>query len=223
MGQKVNPVGFRLCSHGKWDSFWYADKLSYRHNVLSDHLVREHLKNNMKSAAISKVIIKRGNGEASVVLHSAKPGIIVGRGGTDIERLKGKFSDILQDKVRLDVVEVKKPNANAALVAVSIAGQLERRFSFRRVVKRAIASAMRNNIQGIKVACAGRLSGAEIARTEWYKEGSVPLHKLKADIDYAVAEAHTRYGVIGVKVWIYKSDILRNKRRVDVYTKKDQA
>lgn len=221
MGQKGNPVGLRLCTHNTWSSFWYSDKNNYKHNVLRDYQVRKYIENNLKNASIASVIIKKRDNEFNIVLHSAKPGVIVGKRGSDIERLKSDLSYILQNNVKLDVAEIKKPNASSDLVAKSIAFQLEKRFSFRRVIKRAIAAAMRSNIGGIKVACAGRLSGAEIARTEWYKEGSVPLHKLKADIDYAVAEAHTTYGVIGVKVWIYKGDILRSNKRANVYSKKD--
>lgn len=207
MGQKVNPIGLRLGINRTWDSRWYADR-NYGDLLHEDLKLREYLFDNLKQAGLSKVIIERPAGRARVTLHTARPGVIIGKKGQDIEKLRQKLMKQTGKEIALNIVEIRKPEIDARLVAENIAQQLERRVAFRRAMKRAVQSAMRLGAEGIRINCGGRLGGAEIARTEWYREGRVPLHTLRADIDYGTAEADTTYGICGVKVWIYKGEIL---------------
>ena len=210
MGQKVNPIGMRLQVNRTWDSRWYADDKDYGNLLLEDLKIRDFIKKEAKQAGISRVIIERPHKKCRVTIHAARPGVIIGKKGADIEVLRKKLSNFTASDVNLNIVEVRKPEVDAALVAESIAQQLERRVSFRRAMKRSVQNAMRMGALGIRVNVAGRLGGAEIARTEWYREGRVPLHTLRADIDYALAEATTPYGIIGVKVWIFKGEIMEH-------------
>jgi len=209
MGQKVNPIGLRLGINRSWDSRWYADK-DYAEKLIDDIKLREYLMGELKSAGISRVLIERAASNTKVTLFTARPGVIIGKKGADIEKLRRQIADRIGGEVSLNIVEVRKPEIDAKLVAEGIAQQLERRVSFRRAMKRGVQSAMRMGAEGIRVNCGGRLGGAEIARTEWYREGRVPLHTLRADIDYGTAEALTTYGIIGIKVYIYKGDILEH-------------
>ena len=210
MGQKVNPIGMRLQVNRTWDSRWYADTKDYGDLLLEDIRMREFIKEECKQAGVSRVIIERPHRKCRVTIHTARPGVIIGKKGADIETLRKKLAKMTDSELHLNIVEVRKPELDAALVAESIAQQLERRVSFRRAMKRGVQNAMRMGALGIRVNVAGRLGGAEIARTEWYREGRVPLHTLRADIDYALAEASTPYGIIGVKVWIFKGEILEH-------------
>ncbi|MCI4643472.1 MAG: 30S ribosomal protein S3 [Hyphomonadaceae bacterium] len=210
MGQKVNPVGLRLGINRTADSRWYADSAEYGRLLHEDLKVRNFIKGKLKQAGISKIVIERPHKKCLVTIHTARPGLVIGKKGADIESLRGDLSKIVSDEVRVNLVEVRKPEIDANLVAEDIARQLERRASFRRAMKRSIQSAMRLGALGCRVMVAGRLGGAEIARTEQYAEGSVPLHTLRADIDYGTAEALTTYGIIGIKVWIYKGEIMEH-------------
>ena len=210
MGHKVNPIGLRLGINRTWDSRWYANTGEYGKLLHEDIKIREYLESELKQAAVSKVVIERPHKKCRVTIHAARPGLIIGKKGADIEKLRRKLSQMTNSEVHLNIVEVRKPETDATLVAQSIAQQLERRVAFRRAMKRAVQSAMRLGAEGIRINCAGRLGGAEIARTEWYREGRVPLHTLRADIDYGVATAKTAYGTCGVKVWIYKGEILEH-------------
>jgi small subunit ribosomal protein S3 len=210
MGQKVNPVGMRLQINRTWDSRWFADRREYGKLLHEDLKIREFIAREAKQAGVSRVIIERPHRKCRVTVHTARPGMIIGKKGADIETLRKKLAAMTASELHLNVVEVRKPELDAQLVAESIAQQLERRVSFRRAMKRAVQNAMRMGALGIRVNVSGRLGGAEIARTEWYREGRVPLHTLRADIDYAVDEAQTPYGVIGVKVWIFKGEILEH-------------
>jgi small subunit ribosomal protein S3 len=210
MGHKINPIGFRLGINKTWDSRWYADRPEYGQLLHEDMKIRDWLKKQLKQAAVAKIVIERPHKKCRVTIHSARPGIVIGKKGADIERLRKKLADMTNSEVHLNIVEVRKPELDATLVAESIAQQLERRVSFRRAMKRAVQSAIRLGAEGIRINCGGRLGGAEIARTEWYREGRVPLHTLRADIDYGVATAHTAYGTNGVKVWIFKGEILEH-------------
>jgi small subunit ribosomal protein S3 len=210
MGQKVNPIGMRLQVNRTWDSRWYADTKEYGNLLLEDLKIREFIREEVKQAGVSKIIIERPHRKCRVTIHTARPGVIIGKKGADIETLRKKLANMTASELHLNIVEVRKPELDAQLVAESIAQQLERRVSFRRAMKRAVQNAMRMGALGIRVNVAGRLGGAEIARTEWYREGRVPLHTLRADIDYALAEATTPYGIIGVKVWIFKGEILEH-------------
>ncbi len=210
MGHKVNPIGMRLQVNRTWDSRWYADTKDYGNLLLEDLRMREFVAKECKQAGVSKVIIERPHRKCRVTIHTARPGVIIGKKGADIEGLRKKLAAMTDSELHLNIVEVRKPEVDAALVAESIAQQLERRVSFRRAMKRAVQNAMRMGALGIRVNVAGRLGGAEIARTEWYREGRVPLHTLRADIDYAQAEASTPYGIIGIKVWIFKGEILEH-------------
>ncbi|MBS0431241.1 MAG: 30S ribosomal protein S3 [Proteobacteria bacterium] len=207
MGHKVNPVGIRLGISKDWNSKWYAPKREFAHNLVADLKVRELLKTRLAQAGVSKIQIERPAKNARITIHTARPGVVIGKKGEDIEKLRKDVSDIMGVPAHINVNEVRKPELDAQLVAESIAQQLERRIMFRRAMKRSVQNAMRLGGLGIKVNVAGRLNGAEIARSEWYREGRVPLHTLRADIDYGFAEAKTTYGVIGVKVWIYKGEI----------------
>jgi small subunit ribosomal protein S3 len=210
MGHKVNPIGMRLQVNRTWDSRWYADTKDYGNLLLEDLRMREFVAKECKQAGVSKVIIERPHRKCRVTIHTARPGVIIGKKGADIEGLRKKLAAMTDSELHLNIVEVRKPEVDAALVAESIEQQLERRVSFRRAMKRAVQNAMRMGALGIRVNVAGRLGGAEIARTEWYREGRVPLHTLRADIDYAHAEASTPYGIIGIKVWIFKGEILEH-------------
>ncbi|MEE8371946.1 MAG: 30S ribosomal protein S3 [Sphingomonadales bacterium] len=210
MGQKVNPIGLRLGINRTWDSRWYAEGDEYGKLLHEDLKIRRFIEKELKQGAISKVIIERPAKKARITIYSARPGVVIGKKGADIERLRRKVADMASGEVSLNIVEIRKPEVDAKLIADGIAQQLERRVSFRRAMKRAVQSAMRLGSLGIRVNCGGRLGGAEIARTEWYREGRVPLHTLRADIDYGEAEAHTAYGVCGVKVWVYKGDIMEH-------------
>jgi small subunit ribosomal protein S3 len=210
MGQKVNPIGMRLQVNRTWDSRWYADTKDYGNLLLEDLKIREFIKEDCKQAGVSRVIIERPHKKCRVTVHTARPGVIIGKKGADIETLRKKIAKMTDSELHLNIVEVRKPELDAQLVAESITQQLERRVAFRRAMKRAAQNAMRMGALGIRVNVAGRLGGAEIARTEWTREGRVPLHTLRADIDYAHAEAKTAYGIIGVKVWIYKGEILEH-------------
>ena len=210
MGQKVNPIGYRLQVNRTWDSRWYADKKEYGDLLLEDLKIRDFIKKECKQAGVSRVIIERPHKKCRVTIHSARPGVIIGKKGADIEVLRRKVAALTDSELHLNIVEVRKPELDAQLVAESIAQQMERRVSFRRAMKRAVQNAMRMGALGIRVNVSGRLGGAEIARTEWYREGRVPLHTLRADIDYARAEGLTAYGIIGVKVWIFKGEIMEH-------------
>ncbi|TPW29513.1 30S ribosomal protein S3 [Martelella alba] len=210
MGQKINPIGFRLGINRTWDSRWFADNHEYGKLLHEDLKIRAYLVKELKQAGIAKVVIERPHKKCRVTIHSARPGLIIGKKGADIEKLRRKLSTMTDSEMHLNIVEVRKPETDATLVAQSIAQQLERRVAFRRAMKRAVQSAIRLGAEGIKITCGGRLGGAEIARTEWYREGRVPLHTLRADIDYGTAEAETAYGVCGIKVWIFKGEILEH-------------
>ena len=213
MGQKVHPIGIRLGITKEWASKWYADSRSFPVYVQQDHEVRVFLKEKLKDASVSRIQIERPAKKANITIHTARPGIVIGKKGEDIEKLRREVARMLKmviHDVRLNISEIRKPELDAQLVAEGIAQQLERRVMFRRAMRRAITNTMRIGAEGIKVKVAGRLNGAEIARSETYREGSVPLHTLRADIDYGLAEAHTTYGVIGVKVWIYRGEVFES-------------
>src|SRR5690554_5110944 len=208
MGHKVNPTGMRLGVIKEHNSVWYADKKDYAKNLLNDIQVREFLDKRLVKASVSKIVIERPAQNARITIHTARPGIVIGKKGEDVDRLRREITAMMGVPVHINIEEVRKPELDAKLVAQNIAGQLERRVMFRRAMKRAVQNAMRLGAGGIKVQLSGRLGGAEIARTEWYREGRVPLHTLRADIDYATYEAMTTYGIIGVKVWVFKGEIL---------------
>jgi small subunit ribosomal protein S3 len=217
MGQKVNPIGFRLKINKDWDSRWFAGK-SYQETLLQDLEIRKYLEKRLKSAYISKIVIERPANKPIVNLYSGRPGLIIGKKGTDIELLRKDLAKFLGRDVQINIVEIRKPEIEAKLVAQNVASQLEKRVAFRRAMRRVVQSALRFGAEGIRINCSGRLGGAEIARMEWYREGRVPLHTLRADIDYGEAEALTTYGVIGIKVWIYKGEILKDGEREDLRT-----
>ncbi len=210
MGQKVNPIGLRLKITRSWDSKWFADK-EYPGLVEEDHKIRKHVKKRMAHAGISRIEIERAAKRVRVKIHTARPGIVIGKKGVEIEALKRGLEKIVTHPVLIDITEVRRPELDAQLVAENVAAQLERRVSFRRAMKRAVGLSLKFGAQGIRIACAGRLGGAEMARREWYLQGRVPLHTLRADIDYGFTEALTTYGVIGVKVWIFKGEVLPDK------------
>jgi len=210
MGNKVNPVGMRLQVNRTWDSRWFANTKDFGNLLLEDLKIKDFVRTEAKMAGISHVIIERPHRKCRVTIHAARPGVIIGKKGADIETLRKKLANLTKSELHLNIVEVRKPELDAALVGEGIAQQLERRVSFRRAMKRAVQSAMRMGALGIRVNVAGRLGGAEIARTEWYREGRVPLHTLRADIDYALSEAMTAYGIIGIKVWIFKGEIMEH-------------
>ncbi len=207
MGQKVNPIGLRLGINRTWDSRWFADA-DYAKQLHEDFKIREYLKKKLSVAGISRVIVERPAKKARITIHSARPGVVIGKKGQDIDVLKNELQKMTGGEVHLNIVEVRKPELDAQLVAESIAQQLERCVSFRRAMKRSVQSALRQGAEGIRINCGGRLGGAEIARVEWYREGRVPLHTLRADVDYGTSTAHTTYGACGVKVWIFKGEIL---------------
>ncbi|OAQ21059.1 30S ribosomal protein S3 [Thermosulfurimonas dismutans] len=212
MGQKVNPIGLRIGITRTWDSRWFSKGKEFAEAVKEDYEIRKHIKDKLKHAGISKIEIERAANRVRVIIHTARPGIVIGKKGAEIEKLKEDLIRLTKGKeIVIDIQEVRRPELEAQLVAENIAVQLERRVSFRRAMKRAVALALRFGAQGIRVQCKGRLGGAEIARKEWYREGRVPLHTLRADVDYGFAEALTKYGVIGVKVWIFKGEVLPEK------------
>ena len=210
MGQKVNPVGLRLGVNRTWDSRWYAGKKDYGRLLQEDIKIRNHLTDRLKQAGVSRVVIERPHKKCRITIHSARPGVVIGKKGADIEKLRKMVAKLTDSDVVINIVEIRKPELDAQLVAESISQQLERRVAFRRAMKRAVQSAMRLGAEGIRINCSGRLGGAEIARMEWYREGRVPLHTLRADVDYGVATAFTTYGTCGVKVWIFKGEILEH-------------
>ena len=207
MGQKINPIGFRVGINRTWDSRWYADR-DYAKLLHQDLKLRDYLMNRLSQAGVGKVVIERAAKKTRVTIHSARPGVVIGKKGADIEKLRQELSNRTGSDVSLNILEIRKPEIDAKLVAENIASQLERRVAFRRAMKRAVQSAMRLGAQGIRINCSGRLGGAEIARLEWYREGRVPLHTLRADIDYGWATAKTAYGTCGVKVWVFKGEVL---------------
>jgi small subunit ribosomal protein S3 len=209
MGQKVNPIGLRVGINRTWDSRWYAEA-DYADLLHQDLRLRNYLQDRLGQAGVSKVVVERPAKRARITIHTARPGVVIGKKGQDIEKLRGELSRMTGSDVHLNIVEIRKPEIDARLVAENIAQQLERRVTFRRAMKRAVQSAMRLGAQGIRVACQGRLGGAEIARGEWYREGRVPLHTLRADIDFGRATAFTPYGTNGVKVWVFKGEILEH-------------
>ena len=210
MGQKIHPIGFRLALNKNWASRWYANNKGFSGMLLEDVKVRDYLKEKLSHAAVSRVIIERPAKNARITIYSARPGVVIGKKGEDIESLKGQLQRMLGVPVHVNIEEVRKPELDAQLIADSISQQLQKRIMFRRAMKRAMQNAMRLGAQGIKVMSSGRLNGAEIARREWYREGRVPLHTLRADIDYGVATAFTTFGTCGVKVWIFKGEILEH-------------
>ena len=212
MGQKVNPNGLRLGINKDWEAKWYSNKKDFSKNLNKDIKIREYLEKNMKNASIAKVEIERNAKRCEVVIHTSKPGVMIGRGGEEIEKLKKTLSKIVDENVQISIVDIKKADINAQLVADSIANQITNRASFRMAQKRAIRNAMRAGAKGIKTSVSGRLGGADMARSEGYTEGTIPLHTLRADVDYATAVADTTFGKIGVKVWIYKGEILNSKK-----------
>jgi small subunit ribosomal protein S3 len=209
MGQKVNPIGLRLGINRTWDSRWYAEK-GYSGLLHEDLRIRKFLKERLKQAGVSRIVIERPAKKARVTIHTARPGVVIGKKGSDIEVIRRELQKMTGNEVHLNIIEIRKPEIEAQLVAENIAQQLERRVAFRRAMKRAVQNAMRLGAQGIRINCAGRLGGAEIARTEWYREGRVPLHTLRADVDYGEATGFTTYGACGVKVWVFKGEILEH-------------
>jgi small subunit ribosomal protein S3 len=218
MGQKIHPTGFRLAVNRNWGSKWFANSKHYPPTLLQDIKVREYLKKKLSHASVAKVTIERPAKNARITIHSARPGVVIGKKGEDIETLRGDLRKMMGGEVGLNIEEIRKPEIDAQLVADSIAQQLEKRIMFRRAMKRAMQNAMRLGAQGIKLMSSGRLNGIEIARCEWYREGRVPLHTLKADIDYGFSEAKTTYGIIGVKCWVYRGDRLANGESPGIVT-----
>ena len=215
MGQKVNPVGFRLGVNRGWDSVWFAKKSLFGKNLIEDFKIREYVKKNVVNSGVSKVMIERTSKKCFVTIYTSRPGFVIGKKGGDIEKIKKKLSKLTSHEVTLNIKEVKKPELNSYLVAENIAQQLVKRISYRRAMKRAIQSALRLGGKGIKVCVSGRLAGNEIARSEWLSEGSIPLHTLRADVDYGLSEAKTTYGVIGVKAWVFRGEVLGDSSSKD--------
>ena len=213
MGQKVNPVGLRLGINRGWDSVWYAKKKDFGNYLIEDFKIREYIKKNVVNSGVSKVMIERTTKKCFVTIYTSRPGFVIGKKGSDIEKIKKNLGKFSKQELTLNIKEVKKPELNSFLVADNIAQQLVKRIAYRRTMKRAIQSALRLGAKGIRVCISGRLGGNEIARSEWQREGSVPLHTLRADVDYAEAEALTTYGIIGIKVWIYKGEIFKKEQK----------
>ncbi len=222
MGQKVNPHGLRVGVIKDWDSRWFANKATFGDTLVEDYNVRNYIKKSLYSAGVPKIEIERFADKVRIHIYCAKPGIVIGRGGAEIEKLRLEVEKMIKKSVALNIVEVKQPDLNAQLVAENVAAQLENRISFRRAMKKAIGNAMRLQARGIKIRCSGRLGGAEIARAESYHEGTIPLQTIRADIDYGTAEAATTYGRIGVKVWIYKGEVLKGEKRTSTDTEKSE-
>ncbi len=216
MGQKVNPIGFRLGVIKTWDSRWYAAREKYVQNFQEDILLRDYLSKKLKNSAVSKIDIERAANKVKLIINTARPGIVIGKKGAGIDQLRAELQKLTTNDVHLAISEIRKPDMDALLVAANIALQLEKRVSWRRAIKKSILAATKSGVRGIKIRISGRLDGAEIARSEWYNEKSVPLHTLRADIDYGTAESLTAYGILGVKVWIYKGDILSIKEAQEV-------
>ena len=223
MGHKVNPHGMRVGIIKDWDSRWYADDKHFSDMLVEDHKIREFLKKKLEQAGISKIDIERASGRVKVTVYSAKPGVVIGKGGAEIENTKKQLQKLTADKVVLEIKEIKRPDKDAQLVAENIAQQLENRVSFRRAMKSAMNRTMKTGALGVKASCAGRLGGADIARTETYSDGTIPLQTLRADIDYGFAEADTTYGKVGVKVWIYKGEILPKKKNEQAVAASDES
>ena len=221
MGQKVNPVGLRLGINRGWDSVWFSKKREYGKFLIEDYKIREYVKKNVVNSGVSQVLIERTSKKCIVSIYTSRPGFVIGKKGSDIDKIKKNLAKISSAEISLNIKEVKKPELNAYLVAENIAQQLVKRIAFRKTMKRAIQSARRLGAKGIKVCLSGRLAGNEIARTEWQREGSVPLHTFRADVDYAEAEALTTYGIIGVKVWIYKGEVFSKKTNINNKDKKN--
>ena len=213
MGQKVNPHGLRVGVIKDWDSRWYANKSDFGNALVEDYNVRNFIKKSLYAAGVPRIEIERFADKVRIHIHCAKPGMVIGRGGAEIEKLRVQCEKMLGKPVAINIVEVKNPDVNAQLIAENVAAQLERRISYRRAMKQSIGRAMRFNARGIKIMCSGRLAGAEIARSEQYHEGTIPLQTLRADIDYGFAEANTTYGIIGIKVWLYKGEVLSDNRK----------
>ena len=227
MGQKVNPIGLRLGINRGWDSIWFAKKNEYGKLLIEDYKIRDYIKKNVVNSGVSEIIIERTSKKCIVTIHTSRPGFVIGKKGSDVEKIKKNISTITKSEISLNIKEIKKPELNAYLVAENIAQQLVKRIAYRKTMKRAIQSALRLGTKGIRVCLSGRLGGNEIARTEWLREGSVPLHTFRANVDYAEAEALTTYGIIGVKVWIYKGEILNtinkdNKEKRNVTANKNK-
>ncbi|VAX37191.1 SSU ribosomal protein S3p (S3e) [hydrothermal vent metagenome] len=221
MGQKVSPIIQRIGYIENWRSLWYADKNEYRQNIYEDYKIRAFIKKRFAQAAVSRVVIERLAGKIKVIIHTARPGVIIGRRGADIDRLRTELGKISAKEISIDPKEIKVPSADAQLVAQNVAFQLEKRIAFRRAMKRAIDQAMGSGAaKGIKIKCSGRLNGVEMARKESYQEGKLPLHTFRAQIDYGFAEAHTTYGVLGIKAWIYKGDVIREIKRQEAPAQK---
>ncbi len=219
MGQKVHPIGFRLGVIRDWDSRWFASKREYSKNLHEDLRIRKYLKERLYHAGISRIEIERATKKIKIDIYAARPGIVIGRKGAEVEKIKKELASLTDKQVILNIMEVSIPETDAQLVAENVAMQLERRVAFRRAMKRAVNTALKFGAQGVKISCAGRLGGAEMARREWYRQGRVPLHTLRADIDYGTTESHTKYGVIGVKVWIFKGEVVssdREEKKTDV-------
>jgi len=212
MGQKINPIGLRLGINKTWDSRWFAGD-DYATKLHEDIKIRKYIKKTLNQAGVSKIVIERPNKKCVVSIHSARPGVVIGKKGSDIDKIKKEVQKFTKDDVQVNIIEIRKPELDSTLVAENIAGQLERRVAFRRAMKRAVQSALRMGAEGIRINVSGRLGGAEIARMEWYREGRVPLHTLRADVDYGIASALTTYGIIGVKVWIFKGEIRKDDEK----------
>ena len=226
MGQKVNPVGLRVGINRGWDSVWFAKKREFGKILIEDYKIRDYIKKNVVNSGVSQVVIERTSKKCIVSIYTSRPGFVIGKKGSDVDKIKKNLSDISSTEVSLNIKEVKKPELNAYLVAENIAQQLVKRIAYRKTMKRAMQSALRLGAKGIRVCLAGRLAGNEIARTEWLREGSVPLHTFRGDVDYSEAEALTTYGIIGVKVWIYKGEILNknnNKEEKNVTANKNKV
>ena len=221
MGQKVNPIGLRLGINRGWDSVWFSKKREYGKFLIEDYKIREYVKKNVVNSGVSQVLIERTSKKCIVSIYTSRPGFVIGKKGSDIDKIKKNLAKISSTEISLNIKEVKKPELNAYLVAENIAQQLVKRIAFRKTMKRAIQSALRLGAKGMKVCLSGRLAGNEIARTEWQREGSVPLHTFRADVDYAEAEALTTYGIIGVKVWIYKGEVFSKKTNINNKDKKN--
>ena len=213
MGQKVHPHGLRVGVIKNWDSRWYAENKDFGDTLVEDYNLRKTLKKQLAAAGVPKIEIERDAAKVRIHIHCAKPGMVIGKGGAEIEKLRLQCEKMLGKPVAINIVEVKNPDVNAQLIAENVAAQLERRISYRRAMKQSIGRAMRFNARGIKIMCSGRLGGAEIARSEQYHEGTIPLQTLRADIDYGFAEANTTYGIIGIKVWLYKGEVLNDNRK----------
>ena len=222
MGQKVNPIGIRLKINRTWDSVWFAKKKNYGNYLIEDFKIRKYINKTIKNSGVSKILIERPSKKCLVTIFTSRPGFVIGKKGSDIEKIKNNISKITNDEVSVNIKEIRKPELDSYLVAENIAQQLEKRVAYRKAMKRAMSSALRLGAKGIKVTVSGRLGGNEIARTEWLREGSIPLHTLRADVDYAEAEASTTYGIIGVKVWIYKGIVFQKDLQKKIESEKKE-